>query len=157
MTKGHLDIATRASKLCSKLHVVILVNHSKQPAFSIEERVQMARLCFAQYDNIQVSAFDGLLVEFLREQNARVVVRGLRSESDFRFETEMAATNTLMYPEYETVLLASKTEYSYTSSSMVREIASYGGDISRMVPAEILAMVNERYGIKTPGEKNVQE
>ncbi len=145
MTKGHLDIAARASCLCEKLHVVILENKSKVPAFSVAERVEMAKLCLHKYENVVIRSFSGLLVDFLRENNLRVVIRGLRSESDFRFETEMVATNTLMYPEYETILLASKTEYSYTSSSMVREIASYGGDISKMVPGEIVELVKTRY------------
>ncbi len=145
LTMGHLDIAVRASKLCEKLHVVILENKSKIPAFSVEERVLMTERCLKQYENIVVRSFSGLLVDFLRQNGLRVVIRGLRSESDFRFETEMVATNKLMYPEYETILLASKTEYSYTSSSMVREIASYGGDISKMVPAEILDQVRARY------------
>lgn len=105
----------------------------------------MARLCLADWSNITVSAWQGLLVDYMRQNNLRVVVRGLRSESDFRFETELAATNSLMYPEYETILLPSKTDYSFTSSSIVREVASYGGDISRMVPAEIVTRVAEHF------------
>ena len=136
-TNGHLDIAARAAALCAKLHVVILVNPSKHPAFTVEERLHMAERCLADWENITVSAHHGLLVDYMRDRDLRVVVRGLRSESDFRFETEMAATNRRMYPEYETILLPSKTDYSFTSSSIVREVASYGGDISRMVPAVI--------------------
>ncbi len=145
LTNGHVDIVERAAKLCDVLHVVILINPSKKPAFSEQERVEMAELCFEKWDNIVVDSYKGLLVDYMREKNIKVVVRGLRSESDFRFETEMAATNSLMYPDYETVLLSSKANYSYTSSTIVREVASYGGDISRMVPSEILPIVSKHF------------
>lgn len=144
-TNGHLDIASRAASLCSKLHVVLLVNPAKHPAFEVEERLEMARLCLAEWDNIIVCSHHGLLVDYMRDNGLRVVVRGLRSESDFRFETEMAATNRLMYDEYETILLPCKTDYSFTSSSIVREVASYGGDISRMVPPIIKDKVVEHF------------
>ena len=143
LTKGHVNVVSRAAQLCDILHVVILTNPAKQPAFTVEQRMEMAKLCLSKWDNIRVDSYRGLLVDYMREQSIHVVVRGLRSESDFRFETEMAATNALMYPDYETILLPSKTDYSFTSSSMVREIASYGGDISKMVPPEILPMVEE--------------
>lgn len=148
-----MDIATRAAKLCAKLHIVVLINPAKRAAFSEDERVNMARLCLAQYDNIEVSSYNGLLVDFMRDRGLRVVVRGLRSESDFRFETELAATNILMYPDYETILLPSKTDYSFTSSSIVREVASYGGDISRMVPLEILELIQAHFAGQTRQDK----
>lgn len=144
-TNGHYDIATRAASLCGRLHVVLLENPAKHPAFSVEERLEMARLCLKKWDNIIVTAHRGLLVDYMRDHGLRVVVRGLRSESDFRFETEMAATNRLMYEQYETILLPSKTDYSFTSSSIVREVASYGGDISRMVPEEIQERVKAHF------------
>lgn len=108
----------------------------------------MASLCLEEFPNIIVRAHHGLLVDYMRKNGLRVVVRGLRSESDFRFETEMAATNSLMYPGYETVLLPCKTDFSFTSSSIVREVASYGGDISRMVPEPIVKMVQAHFNSK---------
>lgn len=131
--------------MCDSLHVVILINPSKHPAFDEAMRVKMAKLCFDKYDNVVVDSYQGLLVDYMKEHNISVVVRGLRSESDFRFETEMAATNMLMYEDYDTVLLPSKANYSFTSSSIVREVASYHGDISKMVPEEILDIVQTHF------------
>lgn len=138
----------RAALLCDTLHVVILINPSKQAAFSVDERIEMTKLCVQKWSNIKVTAYQGLLVDYMRKNNLHVVVRGLRSESDFRFETELAATNSLMYEGYETVLLPCKTDFSFTSSSIVREVASYGGDISKMVPEEIIHLIKGRFARK---------
>jgi pantetheine-phosphate adenylyltransferase len=148
-TKGHVDIARRAARLCDHLIIAILTNSSKKPAFSAEERVRMAQLSLqdlAATTNITVESFDGLLVDLFRARGASAVVRGLRSESDFRFEAEIAAANQLMLPEYETCLLPCRIDLAFTSSSIVREVASYGGDISGMVPAAILTMVQKQLG-----------
>lgn len=143
-TNGHLDIARRASKLCTTLYVVILPNVHKQTHFTLEERIDMAKACLKGIDNVIVESFDGLLVRYVQQKNAIAVVRGLRSESDFRYELEMATANKLLYNDYESIFLSSSIELAFTSSSIVREVATYGGDISRMVPAEILDTVMER-------------
>lgn len=155
-TNGHMDIARRSARLCDKLVVAVLINQSKTSAFSAEERVDMAVRSLAEIKNIEVVSFDGLLVELYRQLGASAVVRGLRSESDFRFEAEIAAANKLMLPEYETFLMPSRIDLAFTSSSIVREVASYGGNITGMVPAEILSLVKTRlsgkYNVST---KNV--
>jgi pantetheine-phosphate adenylyltransferase len=155
-TNGHMDIARRSARLCDKLVVAVLINQSKASAFSAEERVELAKKSLSGINNIEVVSFDGLLVELYRQLGASAVVRGLRSESDFRFEAEIAAANKLMLPEYETFLMPSRIDLAFTSSSIVREVASYGGDISGMVPADILTMVKGRlYGKYNIGTKNV--
>ncbi len=144
LTNGHVDIARRAARLCDELIVAVLTNTNKKAAFSTEERVLMARLALQPISNIRVERFDGLLVDFYRMNQARAVVRGLRSESDFRFEAEIAAANKLLLPEYETCLLPCRIDLAFTSSSIVREVASFGGDISGMVPAVILDRILKR-------------
>lgn len=143
-TNGHLDIARRASKLCTTLYLAILPNVHKKTHFTVDERIEMAMACLDGLDNVVVESFDGLLVEYVRQKQAVAVVRGLRSESDFRYELEMATANKLLYSDYESILLPSSFDLAFTSSSIVREVASYGGDISRMVPAVILDRVVER-------------
>lgn len=143
-TNGHLDIASRAAKLCSTLYVAILPNLHKSTTFTIEERIHMAEACLEHIPNVIVDSFDGLLVEYVKEKKAAAVVRGLRSESDFRYELEMATANKLLYEDYESILLPSSFDLAFTSSSIVREVAMFGGDISRMVPARILEFVSEK-------------
>lgn len=144
-TKGHEDIALRAAKLCDTLHILVLNNAQKEASFSLEERKKMIEIVFADYDNIQVDQYNGLLVDYLKKHDLSFVVRGLRSESDFRYETQMAATNSLMYADYDTILLPSRAGFSYTSSSTVKEVAAYGGDISKMVPAEIEKFIEAKF------------
>jgi pantetheine-phosphate adenylyltransferase len=154
-TNGHVDIARRAARLCDHLIVAILTNSSKKPCFSTDDRVQMAELSLhdiPEASKISVECFDGLLVDFFKAKDASAVIRGLRSESDFRFEAEIAAANKLMLPEYETCLLPCRMDLAFTSASIVREVASYGGDISGMVPAPILTMVRQRLGQVKPGD-----
>ncbi len=143
-TNGHLDIVRRAAKLCSHLYVAILPNVNKNTVFTIEERVVMAKRCLSDLANVSVESFDGLLVDYVREKEAAAVVRGLRSESDFRYELEMATANKLLYSDYESILLPSSFDLAFTSSSIVREVAQFGGDISKMVPKEILETVSLR-------------
>jgi pantetheine-phosphate adenylyltransferase len=143
-TNGHFDIARRAAGLCDQLFVAIMVNNRKQYCFTTEERVAMASQVLKDIPNIKVAAHDGLLVDFFAEKKARAVVRGLRSESDFRFEAELAAANKLLLPTYETCLLPCRIDLAFNSSSIVREVAAYGGDISNMVPPAIVPMILER-------------
>ena len=144
VTNGHVDIARRAARLCDHLIVVILTNSSKKPWFSRTERMAMVRSVLSGTANISVESYDGLLVDFYRQKGARAVVRGLRSESDFRYEAEMAAANRLLKSDYETCLLPCSIDMAFTSSSIVREVASYGGDISGMVPGTLCPLIVER-------------
>ncbi|MBO4242456.1 MAG: pantetheine-phosphate adenylyltransferase [Clostridiales bacterium] len=143
-TRGHRDIARRAARICDKLYVAIMNNDSKKLLFTSEERVDMARKSLSEYPNIEVISSDGLTVDVFRETKANAVVRGIRSESDFRYEAEMALANRLLYPEYDVVLLPCRDDLSLISSSIVKEVGSYGGDISKMVPAPIVDYVNEK-------------
>jgi pantetheine-phosphate adenylyltransferase len=144
LTNGHVDIARRAANLCDRLIVAVLSNNAKQPIFSVAERLVMTKTALASIPLIEVTHFEGLLVDYYREVGAFGVVRGLRSESDFRFEAEMAAANRLLYSRFETILLPCRIDLAFTSSSIVREVASYGGDISGMVPPEIIPQIIDR-------------
>ena len=141
---GHVDIARRASKLCDRLIVSVMLNRGKHPLFSIEERVEMAELCLSDMQGIDVISYDSLLVDLFRETDACAVVRGLRSESDFRNEAEMAAANRLLFPSFEAILLPCRADLAYTSSSIIKEVAYYGGDISAMVSPVISEYVKTR-------------
>ena len=143
-TRGHKDIARRASKICDKLYVVVMNNSKKNYLFSLEERVDMAKTVLAEYENIEVLGSDGLLVDIFKDLGCNAVVRGIRSESDFRFEAEMALANRMLYSGYDVTLLPCRDDLSLISSSIVKEVGSYGGDISGMLPAQIVDKVNER-------------
>jgi len=146
VTNGHLDIITRAAQLTDKLIVAVLNNGAKKPLFTIEERVEMLRCCVVGIRNIEVMAFDGLLMDFARQQNAKFVVRGLRAISDFEAEFAMANMNKHLAPEIETVFLMTSTQWSYLSSSMIKEVAHYGTNIDALVPS----CVAERIAGKFP-------
>jgi len=143
-TRGHRDIARRAARICDKLYVAVMHNDSKNHLFTPEERVFMAEESLKEYPNIEVIRSDGLTVDVFRETKANAVVRGIRSESDFRYEAEMALANRLLFSEYDVVLLPCRDDLSLISSSIVKEVGSYGGDISKMVPAPIVDFVNEK-------------
>ena len=143
-TRGHRDIARRAAKICDKLYVVVMNNSKKDYLFSLDERVDMAKAVLVEYGNIEVLGSDGLLVDIFKDLGCNAVVRGIRSESDFRFEAEMALANRMLYSDYDVTLLPCRDDLSLISSSIVKEVGSYGGDISQMVPAQIVDMVNER-------------
>jgi pantetheine-phosphate adenylyltransferase len=141
---GHEDIALRAARLTDQLYVVVVHNAQKATKFTLEERRAMVTDCLRDVPNIRVESHVGLLVDYVRKKQAAAVVRGMRSESDFRYEAEIAAANHLLYPQYETILLPCRTDLAFTSSSVVREVGMYGGDISGMVPACIHDFVFER-------------
>lgn len=143
-TRGHRDIARRASRICDKLYVVVMNNNKKNSLFSLDERVEMARTVLAEYPNIEIMGSDGLLVDIFKDLGCNAVVRGIRSETDFRYEAEMALANKLLYPNYDVTLLPCRDDLSLISSSIVKEVGSYGGDISGMVPAQIVDKVNDR-------------
>ena len=138
VTNGHLDIIRRASKIYDKVIVGVLTNRSKNPIFSAEKRMELMKKAVADIDNIEVDCFNGLLVDFLNTKKSRVIIKGLRATSDFEYEFQMALVNKQMCDDIETVFLTSNVKYTYLSSSIVREIGKYGGDISEFVPTIVL-------------------
>ncbi len=134
VTDGHIDIISRASKLFHKVIVAVAVNQGKTPLFSIDERVLMAKEVTSNLSNISIIGFDNLLVDCAKEQNANVVLRGLRAVSDFEYEFQMAGMNRRLSPELETMFLTPAEQYEFISSSMIREIAKLKGDVSSFVP-----------------------
>lgn len=141
VTFGHVDIIERSAKMSDYLIIGVLNNISKTPLFSVEERVNMLKSLTKDIPNVEVKSFGGLLIDFVRENQADAVIRGLRAVTDFEYELQIAQTNRVIAPEVDTVFLTTNLKYSYLSSSIVKEIAAYGGDISAFVPAEIAGRV----------------
>lgn len=148
VTNGHLDIIDRASKICDKLIVAVLVNRSKTPVFSVEERISFLEEVLVDRPNIRVIPFSGLLVDFMKEQKATTVIKGLRAVSDFEYEFQMALLNKSLNPEIETLFMMTNIHYSYLSSSAVRELACYGGNIRDLVPESIVDRIYEKYKVR---------
>jgi len=148
VTLGHLDIIERASRMVDKLIIGVLVNGAKSPMFSTEERVALIKKVTKDMPNVVVEANDGLLVDFAESKGAQVIIRGLRAVTDFEYELQIAQTNHKLNPNVDTVFLTTSVEYSYVSSSIVREIASYGGDISQFVPECIVDEIYKKAGRK---------
>ena len=136
-TYGHLDIIKRASVSFDKVIVGVLHNSAKSPLFSVEERVNILEKATKDIPNVEIKAFEGLSVNFARENHAQVIVRGLRAVTDFEFELQMAQTNRVLAPDIDTVFLTTSLEYAYLSSTILKEVASYGGDLGRFAPPEI--------------------
>lgn len=145
VTLGHLDIIERSSKLVDQLIIGVLVNSSKSPLFSDLERVELLKEATAHLSNVEIVSYNGLLVDFAKERNADVLIRGLRAVTDFEYELQLAQTNKKLYPQVETIFLATNVNYAYLSSSVVREIAKYGGDIKQFVPESIVQSVYDKY------------
>jgi pantetheine-phosphate adenylyltransferase len=143
VTNGHLDIVSRASKLYDEVTVAVLVNKSKKGLFTLEERMEMVRETTAEYGNVLVESFHGLLVDFCRERRIPVIVKGLRAVSDFDYELQMAQMNHSL-AGVETLFLSTNPLYSFLSSSLVKEVATYGGDVSGLVPKTVLSRLTER-------------
>lgn len=141
VTLGHLDIIKRSSKIVDRLIIGVLNNSAKKPVFTAEERVHMLELVIKDIPNAAVETFDGLTVEFAKSLGATVMFRGLRAVTDFEYEIQIAQTNHALNPDIDTVFLTTSVKYSYLSSSIVKEVASYEGDISKFVPGEILPFV----------------
>lgn len=148
VTFGHLDIIKRSAKMFDKLVVGVLANNSKTPLFSAEERVNMLWEATSHLDNVEVMSFKGLLVDFVQETNASVVVRGLRAITDFEYELQMAQTNHVLKDDMDTIFLTTSLKYSYLSSSTVKEVARWGGDISEFVPPNVVEKVRDKYNDK---------
>lgn len=149
ITFGHLDIITRSSALFAEVIVAVVRNPQKTPLFSLEERVAQIKEVVAHLPNVRVDSFTGLTVNYAQMQGARVLIRGLRAVSDFELELQMAHINKTLAKEIETVFLTTKTEYSFLSSSVVKEIARLGGAIDHLVPPSIVAALECRYGNKS--------
>lgn len=138
ITYGHLDIITRSARLFDKLYIAVLNNNSKNSLFTASERVELIKKVTEGIANIEIEAFDGLLVDYAERIHADAIVRGLRAVTDFEYEIQMAQTNHRLNPQVDTVFLTTSTTYAYLSSSVVREIASFDGDISQFVPEVII-------------------
>lgn len=146
ITLGHEDLVRRAGRLFDKVVVAIAANPSKEPMFSLEERVALAQTALAEFDNVAVTGYDGLTVDFARQNNLQVIVRGLRAISDFEYEFQLANMNRHLTDEVETAFLTPTETYTYISSSLVREICTLGGDISDFVSPEVKIALMDRVG-----------
>lgn len=144
ITLGHIDVITRASTLFDKVIVVVLINHKKTYSFTPEERVEFIKKSVAHLDNVEVDFYDGLLADYAKQHKAYAIVKGLRAMSDFEYEFQMALANRKLNPDVETLFLTTKSDYMYLSSSMIKQIASMGGDISEFVPSVIHNSIIER-------------
>lgn len=144
VTYGHLDIIRRSRSLADELIVGVLHNKAKTPLFSVEERVKMLEEMTKNMPGVKIVPFEGLLIDFAKEMSAGIVVRGLRAVTDFEYELQMAQTNNKLSPELETVFLTTSLEYSYLSSTIVKEVAAFGGDISQFVPETIERRIQEK-------------
>ena len=153
VTFGHLDIIRRSSKIVDELIVGVLINRSKSPLFSVEERVNMLREVTQDLPNVKIESFSGLLVDFAKNSNANVLVRGLRAVTDFEYELQMAQTNHVICTQIDTMFLTTNLEYAYLSSTIVKEVASYGGDISAFVPENVMNYVHEKIRLNSDLKK----
>lgn len=147
LTLGHLDMIERSAKIVDELVIGVLNNSAKNSLFSLDERVSMIKEMTESMPNVTVASFDGLLVDYMKEINATIIVRGIRAVTDFEYELQIAQTNHVENPEVETIFLTTSLQYSYLSSTIVKEFASYGGDISKFVPARFIDRIYEKYHI----------
>lgn len=145
VTYGHLDIIQRSAEMVDELIVGVLTNKGKSPLFTPEERVEMIKEAVKDIPNVKVHAFDGLLIEFTKKQKATIIIRGLRAVTDFEYELQMSQTNRVLNPEVDTIFLTTSLKWAYLSSSTVKEVAAFGGDISKFVPKKVAKQVVARY------------
>ena len=145
ITNGHIYIAERAAAIFDEVIVSILINERKQGSFNVQERLDMARESLSHVKNIRVDSFNGLLVDYVRQNNAGVIIRGLRAMSDFEYEFQMALMNRKLAPEIETFFIVTDSKYSYVSSSSIREIFHFGGTVKDFVPDVVFNKLIERY------------
>lgn len=144
VTLGHMDIIKRSSKIVDELIVGVLKNNAKTPLFSVEERVKMLKEATKEFENIRVVEFEGLLVDFAKAMDAKVVIRGLRAITDFEYELQMTQTNHKLEPDVETLFLTTSIEYSFLSSTTVKEVSAFGGDITQFVPKVVVKAIEEK-------------
>lgn len=146
VTNGHVDLIIRASKLFDSVIVAVAANPGKEPLFDLDTRVRLIRSVTDSMSNVEVLPFDNLLVEFVAELDAEVILRGLRAVSDFEYEFQLAGMNRRLAPNIETMFLTPAEQFAYISSSLVREIAALGGNVSEFVPADVQAAILKRFG-----------
>jgi len=146
VTRGHEDIVRRSLHLADRLLVAVAVNQEKEPLFTLEERVEFLETVFEGEDRVEVCSFDGLLAEFARKRDARMIIRGLRAFSDFDYESQMALMNRQLHPELETVFLVPALHLTYLSSSLVREVARLHGDVSALVHPVVIGALQAKFG-----------
>lgn len=151
ITLGHVDLVERASALFSDVVVAIGVHPTRQPLFSIEERLELVKSVAKDFPNVTVASFDDLLIEFCRRIGARVIVRGLRAATDFEYELQIAHANADLHPEVDTIFLPTRTKHGFLSASLVREIASHGGDVSRYAPKAVCDALSKKFGSPKTG------
>ena len=148
VTNGHLDVISRGAELFDKVIVGVLHNSTKSPLFSVEERVRILNEAIKDLPNVEIVAFSGLSVDFARQCKAKVIIRGLRAITDFEYELQMAQTNRVIAPDIDTIFLTTNLKYSYLSSSIVKEIAGYQGDISEFLHPAVAEKVREKLANK---------
>lgn len=144
ITKGHVDVVARAAGLFDEIIVAVLCNYEKTPTFSTDERVDFAKKALARFENVRVEAYDGLLVNYAKDVGACAIIKGLRAVTDFEYEFQMSLINKKMNPEVETLFLNTNSDYMYLSSSLVKQIAAFGGDITDFIPEEITEDIQRR-------------
>jgi pantetheine-phosphate adenylyltransferase len=144
LTNGHVDIISRGARLFDRIVVAILVNAEKNPLFTMEERVDIARAVFDRHPNVEVDTFEGLLVDYMERRKAQVVVRGLRAISDFEFEFQMALMNRRLKPQIETVFMMPAEQYTYISSRLIKEVFSLGGRVHGLVPELVESRLRDK-------------
>ncbi len=157
VTLGHMDIIERTARVLDHVIVGVLQNNAKTPLFSVEERVSMLRNVTSHLENVEVRAFDGLLVDFVHQCKANVIVRGLRAITDFEYELQIAQTNRVIAPDIDTIFLTTSLKYSYLSSSIVKEIASYHGDIDGFLHPEVAKRLREKIIKSVDQERHGEE
>ena len=145
ITYGHLDIITRGAKVFDQIYVVVLNNSSKNPLFSVEERIDLIREVTRDIPNVVVDSFQGLLVDYAKNVNAKAIIRGLRAVSDFEYEMQITSMNRVLDDAIETFFIMTNNQYSFLSSSIVKEVAKYGGDISELVPKRVEESLKKKY------------
>lgn len=152
VTNGHLDIIDRASKLCDKLIIAVLINNNKNPSFSVEERITLLRNVLKDKQMVEIESFSGLLIDFMKVKKANVIIKGLRVGSDFEYELQMALLNKNQDPDVETLFMMTNINYSFLSSSSVKELARHGGKIDDLVPECIKDEVLNKFKAKESRE-----
>jgi len=153
ITHGHEDLVYRASRLCNKVIVAVAASSGKAPFFSLEERVEMAKDVLTGYANVEVTGFSGLLMEFAHQQNAHIIIRGLRAVSDFEYEFQLAGMNRGLYPDVETIFVTPSEQYMFISATIVREIARLGGDVSKFVHPLVIERLRQKKITMNNGEQ----
>lgn len=144
ITNGHIDLAERASKLFDQVIVAIAENPAKEPIFSLSERLRLGREVLSHIMNVEVQSFSGLLIDYMKKNNSRIVIRGLRAVTDFEYEFQLAAMNRQLYDEIETVFLTPSENYTFVSASLVKEIAALGGDVSKFLQPTVLKVLQDK-------------